>query len=174
MDALEHIVETYMNNYKSLRSIAYSILCNHEDADDTMQSVITRLIERTDVVEEVQAPLAFLRRCVRNEAISMYRKKKIVSVIPLDAEAENELFTYSDPSFDKKESLLFIKAYIKKQPDYIQEAFIAYVLDGERIVDIASRLNMHPDSLERRFRQIKLEIRQSKGSIFTMTIIVFW
>lgn len=173
MAAIENIVQTYMDHYKSLRALAYSVVCNPEDADDIMQSVITRLIERADLADQVQAPLPFLRRCVRNEAISMYRKKKI-NLVPMNEDSENEQFAYSDPSFDEKESLLYIREYIKKQPGYIQEAFIAYVIDGERIIDIAYRLNMHPDSLVRRFRQIKVEIRQAKGSLFTMMIIVIW
>lgn len=171
MNPLERIVETYIGHYGSLRAIAYSVVCNGEDADDIMQAVMTRLVERPEVVREVQAPLPFLRRCIRNEAISLYRKKKLAA-IPFADEEQGGTFAFSDPGFDEYESLLYIKAYIKKQPDYVQQAFIEHVLDGEKIADIARRLGMKPDALERRFRQIKREIRQSKGALFTMAVLM--
>ncbi len=170
MDPLERIVEIYMQNYSSLRAIAYSVVCNREDADDIMQAVITRLVERPEVAREIQSPLPFLRRCIRNEAISLYRKKKIAA-IPLEDEGENGAFTYRDPGFDQKEGILFLRAYIKQQPEYMQQAFIAYILDGEKIVDIARNLEMKPDALERKFRQIKAEIRRAKGALFTMVLL---
>ena len=168
---LERVVEIYYENYAQLRAVAYSIVCNGEDADDVMQTVMLRLVERPKLLKDINAPKAFLKTCIRNEAITLWRKKRIVAV-PIGEDIEDVMPSYQDTGYDRQEGLLYIKAYIKKLPPEIQEAFIAHVLDGHKIVDLAKQLGMKPDALERKFRQIKLEIRQTPGSLFTMVIFI--
>ena len=56
---LERVVEIYYENYAQLRAVAYSIVCNGEDADDVMQNVILRLVERPGMLTEVNAKSFF-------------------------------------------------------------------------------------------------------------------
>lgn len=168
---LEAITEIYISNYKMLRSVAYGIVHNRDDADDIMQSVMLKLVEKPEAWNNVAVPIAFLRRCVRNEAISLWRHKKIAA-IPTGDDIHDQLPLYTEAEYERIENLIYIKAYMKDQPQQIQDAFIAYVIDGYKIVDLAKELNMDSKALERTFRNIKVKIVRKRGVLFTGIIIV--
>jgi len=154
-----------------LRAIAYSIVRNKEDADDVMQTVMMRLIEKKDRLDTIASPMAFLRTCVRNEAVSLWRHHQIAAV-PVGDELDSHASPSHDPDIERVENLIYIKAYIKKQPKEVQDAFISYVLDGCKIVDLAKELGMPAHKLERIFSKIKIEIRRKPGVRLTTIIIV--
>lgn len=168
---LETFVEIYKNDYATLRAIAYNILKNKDDADDIMQSVMIKLVEKQNDLHRVTSPRAFLRRCIRNEAVSLWRHKKIAAV-PVGDDIISIVPTHDDPDLERVENLAYIKIYIKKQPEEIQEAFISYVLDGYKIVDLAQELGMPPQRLERIFRRVRVEMCKKPGVRLTTFIIV--
>lgn len=171
MITLEQIVEIYAEEYSKLRALAYCILNNSQDADDVMQAVMLRLVEKPDMVSTVTTPKPFIRRCIRNEAIDRLRKKKTAAV-PMDVNAHENQAVYIDGGYGRTESILYVKTYIRRLPPDIQEAFISHVIDGYRITDLAKELGMQPAALEKRFRRIKTDIRNRPGSLFTMIIFV--
>lgn len=168
---LDQFVEIYRQDYSLLRAIAYNIVKNKHDADDIMQTVMMKLIEKQDILDQIVSPHAFLRRCIRNEAVSLYRHKQIAA-IPVGDDIVSISPSYDDPAFDRVEGLAYIKIYVKKHPEEIQEAFVSYVLDGYKIVDLAKELDMSPEKLERIFRKIRIDICRKPGVRSTMYIIV--
>lgn len=161
MITLERMVGIYADEYPELRAIAYSILNNSQDADDVMQTVMLKLVERPELLANVVTPKPFLRRCIRNEAIDIWRKKKIAAV-PIDFEIPENLAAYKEDRYDRTENEIYVKTYIRSLPPEIQEAFISYVIDGYKIVDLAKELGMQPDALERRFSRIKADMRKNQ------------
>lgn len=168
---LENFVEIYRNDYATLRAIAYNIVKNKDDADDIMQSVMIKLVEKQNDLHLITSPRAFLRRCIRNEAVSLWRHKKIAAV-PVGDDIIAIVPSHDDPNLERVENLAYIKIYLKKQPEEIQEAFISYVLDGYKIVDLARELGMPPERLERIFRKIRIEMCKKPGVRLTTFIIV--
>lgn len=154
-----------------LRAIAYNIVRDKNDADDVMQSVMMKLVEKQNSLEQITSPHAFLRRCIRNEAVSLWRHKNIIAV-PVGDDIIPLMSSYKDPNLEHVDNLAYIKVYVKKYPEEIQEAFISYVIDGYKIIDLARELNMSPEKLERIFRKIKIEIRKKPGARFTTIIFV--
>lgn len=167
----ESFIEIYRNDYAALRAIAYNIVRNRDDADDVMQSVMIKLVEKREELDHVASPQGFLRRCIRNEAVSLLRHRQLAA-LPIGGDAVSDMSPQSDANLERIENLAYIKTYIKKQPEEIQEAFISYVLDGYKIVDLAEELGMPPKRLERRFRRIIADIRRAPGVRFTVFFII--
>ena len=136
-----------------------------------MQTVMMKLIEKKDRLDTIVSPMAFLRACVRNEAVSLWRHHQIAAV-PVGDELDSHASPSHDPDIERVENLIYIKAYIKRQPKEVQDAFISYVLDGCKIVDLAKELGMPAYKLERIFSKIKIEIRRKPGVRLTTIIIV--
>lgn len=69
MASMEQLIALYRHEYAYYRAIAYNVLANRQDAEDVMQRVMIRLLERPEILQKVERPKPFLSRCVRNEAI---------------------------------------------------------------------------------------------------------
>ena len=76
MVSMEQLIALYEHEYPYFRAIAYNVLSNRQDADDVMQRVMIKLLEKPDILQKVERPKPFLSRCVRNEAVSLLRKNR--------------------------------------------------------------------------------------------------
>ena len=167
MASMEQLIALYRHEYAYYRAIAYNVLGNRQDAEDVMQRVMIRLLERPEILQKVERPKPFLSRCVRNEAISLLRKKRsspIPIVIPIVEDmAGHSSFVYHEKGYDRTLDRLSVKIYIQKMPPEIQEAFISHVLDGYTVKELARELDMKPSVLNNWFRKIKFKLNKLQG-----------
>ena len=68
-----------------------------------------------------------------------------------------------EEGFQRTVDTLSIKAYIKTMSPEIQEAFLAHVLDGYKVKELAQELGISPSSLENQFRKIKFKLNKLQG-----------
>ena len=171
MVSTEQLIALYEHEYPYFRAIAYNVLCNRQDADDVMQRVMIRLLERPDILQKVERPKPFLSKCVRNEAISLLRKNR-ASPFPTGEDLlGHPSFVYHEKEYDRTLDRLSVKIYIQKMPPEIQEAFISHVLDGYTIKELAHALGMNPSTLNTQFQRIKIKLNKLQGVLIIMIFL---
>lgn len=71
-----HLQVLFEENSRTLFVTAYRITGNVMDAEDVLQSVFVRLLERDDLAQEKGNPSAYLRRAAINAALDIMRSRK--------------------------------------------------------------------------------------------------
>jgi len=171
MVSMEQLIALYEHEYPYFRAIAYNVLSNRQDADDVMQRVMIKLLEKPDILQKVERPKPFLSKCVRNEAVSLLRKNRS-SPIPMGNDLlDHSSYIYYEEEFDRTLNYMSIKIYIKKLPPEIQEAFISHVLDGYTIKELAHALGMNPSTLNTQFQRIKIKLNKLQGVLIIMIFL---
>ena len=161
MSSIDKILEVYADNVRGLFALAVSIVREPAEAEDVLQDVLIKLLSDGESMGKVRQPFAFLRSCVRNEAIDHVRSLGREDPAPFellgavrDCAAEDE--------YSKVESMMWLRSYIMDQPEEMQRAFAAYAIDGRTITQIARGMGLRPDTLRKRFDVIKERIRRTE------------
>ena len=171
MVSTEQLIALYAHEYPYFRAIAYNVLCNRQDAEDVMQRVMIKLLEKPDILQKVERPKPFLSKCVRNEAISLLRKNR-ASPFPTGEDLlGHPSFVYHEKEYDRTLDRLSVKIYIQKMPPEIQEAFISHVLDGYTVKELARELDIKPSVLHNWFRKIKFKLRKLPGNLIILLFL---
>ena len=74
--AKEALRALVLSHQDSLYRLAYRILGRSADAEEARQSVFLKLVERPHLLDSVQCPGAWLKRCVVNEAMLILRRNR--------------------------------------------------------------------------------------------------
>lgn len=166
MSSIDRLLEDYSNKIGEYMALARSIVADHAEAEDVLQDVMLNLLSDPARLDSVKNIHAFLRTCVRNEAIDHVRRLGRTSPTS-DELLETLRAASSEEEFKQIENLMWIRSYADKLPDDMREAFVRYTVDGHRIADIARDMGIPPDTLRKRFNVIKKRMR-SDLTVFTM------
>ena len=163
MNKLDKMMEVYAANIRQLLALARSIVCESSEAEDVLQDVILKLLSEPESCERVNNPLAFLRACVRNEAIDHARRqgRAVPTADELLAGIREES---SAEEYKRIEDLMWIRSYIGSLSPEMQQAFIAYAVDGYTIAQTARQLGIPQDTLRKRFNAVKKKMREGGKS----------
>ncbi len=170
MKSIDRIMEVYSEKLFELTALARSIVVDAAEAEDVLQDVMVRLLEAPEKLEGVNDPHAFLRTCVRNEAVDHVRR------LSCSAPADDELLagiksTVSEEEYKEIEALMWIRSYIKTLPDDTREAFVRWAVDGQKLPDIARDMGIPVSTLRKRFDVIRKRMRADM-ELFTMMLII--
>ena len=158
MQPIDRIMDQYSKDLRSLLALAGSIVRDADEAEDVLQDVMLKLIEEQDSFSDVQNPRAFLRRCVRNEAVDHLRRRR--RELPTADEAISAFRSRaSADEIRELEDVLWIKSYIEDLGPEMKQAFIEYAIDGYSIAEISKHLGVSPDTLRKRFGAVKKKLR---------------
>lgn len=69
---------------KIIYSIAFMILCNHEDAEDTVHEVYITIIRKARLFVARENAYAWINTITRNTALNKYKHRKICKEVPLN------------------------------------------------------------------------------------------
>ena len=158
MRPIDRILEVYAERLKELTALARSIVSNSAEAEDVLQDVIVKLLSDHSRTENVRNEYAFLRTCVRNEAVDHVRS------VGREAPTDDELLgrfrsTASEEEYREIEDLMWVRGYVRSLPEDMQRAFIAHVVDGRSIAELARETGIKPDTLRKRFDLVKKRMR---------------
>lgn len=170
MKSIDRIMEVYSERLFELTALARSIAVDAAEAEDVLQDVMVRLLEAPEKLEGVKDPHAFLRTCVRNEAVDHVRR------LSRSAPADDELLagiksTVSEEEYKEIEALMWIRSYIKTLPDDTREAFVRWAVDGQKLPDIARDMGIPVSTLRKRFDVIRKRMRADM-ELFTMMLSI--
>lgn len=170
MKTIDKILLVYSDNIPRLIALARSIVCDASEAEDVMQDVLLRLLSNPKSCDKVKNPLAFLRTCIRNEAIDHVRK--LGRSVPTQDEILNNMRGYaSDSEMKHIEDLMWIRSYVDSLPQDMQKAFIAYAVDGYSIAEVSKQMGIPQDTLRKRFDLIKQKMRGDRGSAMLFLLL---
>ena len=161
MRSLEKLLEVYSENVRSLMALARSIVSEPAEAEDVLQDVIVKLLSEPERFSRVEQPLAFLRACVRNEAIDHLRKLGRIPPTP-DELLDSVRSCYSEEEYKRAEALMWLRGYTNSLPEEMRRAFIAYAVDGYTVAHISREMGIPQDTLRKRFNSIKRKIREAE------------
>jgi RNA polymerase sigma-70 factor (ECF subfamily) len=133
----KHISELYEQHYNMVLQVAYRTIGNKQDAEDVLQTVFTRLIERPAIQAAFcKNPKAYLYRSAINEALNLIavrQRQQLIDIQGLELPAPDD----SDPGVQRVREAM---AALKKEA---AEILRLYYLDGYDCLDI-SRLSGRP------------------------------
>lgn len=172
MDELGKLMVVYSRNLPKLRAAAYSVVQNMDEAEDVVQDTIVKFVDNPERCRAVDNPLAFLRTCVRNEAISHLRKKSNETPA-FDFVLASAKATVAAEEYKKIENLLYVRSYVEKMSPAFRDAFVRHVLDGWTIVSLAKELGVSAEELQRQFRIVKNRMRTDPAILFTIYFLTF-
>ncbi|MEU8259084.1 SigE family RNA polymerase sigma factor [Micromonospora sp. NPDC048999] len=83
MDAFEGLSEFVRSNTATLSRLAYLLVGNHADAQDLLQSALTKSAVRWRRISGYDDPVAYVRRVMVNEATSRWRRWRRLRIDPV-------------------------------------------------------------------------------------------
>lgn len=158
MQPIDKLLNQYSEDLRSLLALARSIVRDADEAEEILQDVMLKLVEEQDSFADIKNPEAFLRRCVRNEAIDHLRRRQRELPTPDEAIAAFRSHA-SEKELKELEDVLWVKSYIEDLGPEMKQAFIEYAIDGYTITEISKRMGVSPDTLRKRFDVVKKRIR---------------
>jgi RNA polymerase sigma-70 factor, ECF subfamily len=81
---LSEFAELYENHYAAVYRTALRVTGNPADAEDAMQTVFLRILNRADRLEYSQMPEAYFRRAAANAAVDLLRRRVTHAEIQLE------------------------------------------------------------------------------------------
>lgn len=175
-DCVNEIFETHKN---LIYKIAFQIIQNVHDAEDTLDDVMVKVINNIHRFQNADsgAVVAQLIIYSRNAAINVYRKNKRRNKVevPLtysNDEEEAEDIEYPDTGRSVEEIALsndaneIIRKYIKKLPLHYQDAIELVYFFGYPNVDAARILHITPNAVALRlFKSKKMLLDMAGGEL---------
>lgn len=161
MKPVDRILKAYAEDLRPLLALARSVVCSAAEAEDVLQDVMIRIVSEPALCEKVRDPHAFLRTCVRNEAVDHVRRLGREAPTP-----EETLIMLrggcAEEEYKRVEDLMWLRSYLGGVPPAEREAFIRVTLDGHTIVSAAKQLGIPPDTLRKRFNVIKKRMKRDR------------
>jgi RNA polymerase sigma-70 factor (ECF subfamily) len=127
---------------------AKTLTRNTEDAEDVLQSAMVRVSLHPQALAQAKFPWAYFLRIVRNEALTLARRRKPVQVLsPL-----TEPCVEFDPSLNSKELKQHVQRAIGRLPRSQAEVVVLRIWEEMTFLEIAEVLNQSPNTVASRYR----------------------
>lgn len=133
MDAFEQL---YLETNKIVYSYAFSILKNHERAQDAMQDTFIRLKEAAYTYKPQGKPLAWILRIAKNFSLMAIRKGQKEQLTDIE---QNEFLINKKAELDVDESIV-LKAALNTLKEEEREIVFLYLISGMKHREIADIL----------------------------------
>lgn len=146
----------YRSYYSDMHQYATLLLHDEDDADDAVQAAFLRVVERWSVLSPMKEreKRNFLFMELRNAVLDILRQRKLQKSVPIDdLEVQERLGWHMTRGC--KEVIEALYGLPKWHRDILIEV---YVLD-HRCGDIAKRLGMEKNAIEKRIERAKAAIR---------------
>jgi RNA polymerase sigma-70 factor (ECF subfamily) len=136
---------------------ALRVTGNPADAEDVLQSVFLRILDRQLLPSSAGSPEHYLRRAATNASIDVLRRKAARAESDFDDRRKHEA----------KESTLLLKERLRRalarQPAENAELFVMCYLEGYSYDELAERYQLEPGTVASRLHRIRAAIRKDLG-----------
>ena len=146
-DLYEHYSETvYLT--------ALRVMGNPADAEDILQTVFLRVLDRRLVLDSSWSPEGYLRRAAANAAIDLLRRRKTRPETAIDEERDHS----------SKESTLLLKERLRRAlaqlPPESAELFVLCYLEGYSYDELADLLQIERGTVGSRLHRIRAILKK--------------
>jgi RNA polymerase sigma-70 factor (ECF subfamily) len=134
----------------SLRLLRYALTLtrNHEDAEDALQAAMVRITLKPQALSQAKCPWAYFLRIVRNEAITIVRRRK-----PVVRLSQFTVPTIEDESaLDDEELRHHVRRAVRRLPPAQGEVVVLRIWEDMTFLEIATVLDQSPNTVASRFR----------------------
>lgn len=127
---------------------ANTLTRNHEDAEDVLQAAMIRITLKPKALAQAKYPWAYFLRVVRNEAITLIRRRKPhMQLMPSgEPAAETALVP------DQEEMREQVRLAVGRLPPAQAEVVVLRVWEEMTFLEIGSVLNQSPNTVASRYR----------------------
>jgi RNA polymerase sigma-70 factor (ECF subfamily) len=156
---------------EDLAFTALTITQDRDVARELLHDVYCLLYLKADKIDNVESPLAFLRKCVRNVAKNWVKKE--ARKIPLDSLSIDNLPNHH--RLDKEITLFELRDWVNTElPEYAQErreAFLQHYIDEYPIEELAERYNVSPNALSQQFLRMRTKLKKRNPTYFMILML---
>ena len=151
--------ELYESHSSSVYLTALRVTGNPADAEDVLQTVFTRLLDRGPEIHASGSPGAYLRRAAANAAIDVLRRRRLrVSDTSSPGEGPGEEAGIDgDEAAVLKERLRRALAGLRRDQ---AELFVLFHLEGYRYEELAELLTLEAGTVGSRLHRIRAALKK--------------
>ncbi len=163
MDRPTDIQTLFMTHYASLHRYAFTIVKDNDEAEDTVQAVFLRRLEKNVALHDLEHPRAYLYRSVYNLSINTIRKTELQEKHHATIRKETA-YTSTGAAGKDDEDLLQLKQQIDKVLDQLppqcREVFVQSRANQKKYAEIASEMGIAIKTVEAHMSKALKLIRQ--------------
>ncbi len=145
--SFERVYDAYAN---MLYRLAVSMLRSSDDAEDVVQNVFCRYLDRAPAFRDSEHEKAWLLRVTINQCKDLMRRRKIRAWLPIEALTEVGVREKSTPALDAVYSL----------PEKYKTVVVLHYLEEMSIEEIARVLSLSPSAVKMRLSRGRDMLRQ--------------
>lgn len=146
----------YLSYYGDMHRYAMSLLHDEDDAEDAVQAAFLRAVERWLTLSPMKETEKrnFLFMELRNAVLDILRRRKLLKPVSIDAlEAQERLTLHMTRSYKEIIEALY------GLPKWHRDTLIDVYVLGNSCGEIAERLGMQKNAIEKRIERAKAAIR---------------
>lgn len=159
---LELIEQMYNDHYSYLRNYLIGFARSHEEADDVIQELFSKILRNPQSVLEIENIRGWLVTSARNTFLDFYRKKR-PELLKDEKIMEHLLISNQTPEDD----FMFknqLSTYLKGMSTTDQAIFIAKEYYGYKYDEISELLNISVPNLKSRIFRMRKKMIKRRGN----------
>jgi RNA polymerase sigma-70 factor (ECF subfamily) len=138
-------------HYKELLRFLMSMLHDRHEAQDVAQDAYVRVLASRDAGQAIRDPRPLLYRVARNLLIDRHRRQGVRRHEDIDAHPEMPASDAAEPEtvMSSHQHVQAMLAAIEALPPRCREAFILHKFDGLSHIEVASRMGISRNAVEK-------------------------
>lgn len=146
----------YERHVDTVYRVCFSIMGNSTDAEDAVQSIFLKLMEKKKSFADVAHEKAWLIKISQNHCRDLHRRWWRRKVVGMDSVAEQSGTDLHDLHKEVMDSLMQL-------PASYRILLYLYYYEGYKIAEISSMLNININTLKTRLRNAKKRLKIELG-----------
>ncbi len=147
--------EFYQLYAESVYRTALRVTGNPVDAEDVLQNVFLRFLNRKVVLDPNRSPKAYMRRVATNASIDLLRRKVAKPETELEEEKRDKSTPRSSPFLKE-----MLRSALTKLPSQDAELFVLCYLEGYTYEELASQFGIERGTIASRLHRIKAVLKK--------------
>ena len=155
--------DLYEEHSESVYYTALRVTGNPSDAEDVLQTVFLRLLDRERALDGARSPGAYLRRAAANAAIDLLRRKKSRRESDIENIGESRPGLHAVPDGVREETVLLkkrLRAALARLSPANAELFVLCHLEGYSYDELAELFDVERGTIGSRLHRIRAALKQ--------------
>lgn len=162
MDNFQELaLKMYEEHYTDLMRLALTILKNEHAAEEVVQELCVKILERKELFEKVASEKLKSYYSTTIYRACLNRRKADKRLTSLDPEISGVILLADDPELQGIEHSDEIRELLEEWPPEVREAFVQHVLTGLPLKEIAKSMGILPNTLIQRINRWRKKLDTS-------------
>ncbi len=155
--------DLYEEHSEAVYYTALRVTGNPNDAEDVLQTVFLRILDREPRLDAALSPGAYLRRAAANAAIDLLRRKKTRRENDIEGVGEARASLHAVPDGARAETFFLkeqLRAALSRLSPENAELFVLCHLEGYSYDELAALMNVERGTIGSRLHRIKAALKK--------------